>query len=180
MAPQAYLIAAALVRRADGAILLVREQGPDDPEAKWALPGGVGEPGELLHEALARELREETGLELRRLGPLICVAQTHVERGLLRGDSGAEPQEYIATAFTVEIAQWRGELPERLADPDGFVAEARFFAVPEALALLDLLTFRPMREPIVAYLRGEVAPGALWLYRHAAEDADAQLLLRVP
>lgn len=179
MVQHEYVVAAALVRR-NGELLLVCEQGPDDPEPKWALPGGVAEPGELLHETLARELREETGLELVRIGPLICVVQTHIARGLLRADAGAEAHEIIATAFTVEVAEWRGDLPERVADPDGLVTDARFFAIPEAVALLDRLTYRPMREPIVAYLRDEAAPGALWLYRSDAGDADTQVVLRVP
>lgn len=179
MGQQAHVVVAALVRRGDE-ILLVREQGPDDPEPKWALPGGVAEPGELLHEALARELREETGLELLRLGPLIYAAQTHIARGRARGDASAEPREQIAIACIFEVAAWRGELPVRVADPDGLVTEARFFAIPAALALLDHLTYQPMREPIVAYLRGETAPGALWLYRSDAGDADTQLVLRVP
>lgn len=179
MGQQAYVVAAAVVRRGDE-ILLVREQGADDLEPKWALPGGVAEPGELLHEALARELREETGLDLVRLGPLIYAAQTHVARGVLRGYAAAEPQEYIATAVIFEVAAWRGELPQRITDPDGFVSEARFFPAAEAVALLDRIPLRPMREPIVAYLRGETPPGTLWLYRRGPDDADVALLLRVP
>ena len=178
-APHTYTIAAALVRRGDE-ILLVREQGPDDPEPKWTLPGGGAEPGELLHETLARELREETGLDLVRLGSLISIGQTYIKRGLARGDIGAEPQEQTAIACIFEVAAWQGELPEHVVDPDGLVTEVRFFAIPAALALLDRLTYRPMREPIVAYLRGEVAPGALWLYRSDAGDADTQVVLRLP
>jgi len=41
-------IVAALIRRDDGAILLVRQQRLDDPAPTWALPGGVVEAGELL------------------------------------------------------------------------------------------------------------------------------------
>jgi 8-oxo-dGTP diphosphatase len=177
--PIHYTIVAALIRRNDG-ILLVRQQGTDDPEPKWALPGGVAEPGELLHEALAREIREETSLEMVRSGVLIYVAQTHITFGLLRGYADATPEEYIATAFIFEIAEWRGEPPEHLADPDGFVSEVRFFPEGQAITLLDQLSFRPMREPIIAYLRGEVTSGALWLYRRDARDADATLVLRMP
>ena len=45
-------------------VLLVKQQGPEDLEAHWALPGGVAEPGALLVEALVREVREETGLQV--------------------------------------------------------------------------------------------------------------------
>jgi 8-oxo-dGTP diphosphatase len=55
------LIVSALVRR-DTDLLMVREPLPGDHEPSWVLPGGVVEPGELVHEALIREVREETGL----------------------------------------------------------------------------------------------------------------------
>ena len=58
-------VAAVIVR--DGRVLMVRERrrGPsgrhDGPEY-WVLPGGGVEPGETREEAVAREVREETGL----------------------------------------------------------------------------------------------------------------------
>lgn len=46
----------------DGHILLV--QRANDPGAgEWSVPGGRVRPGELLAEAVVRELAEETGLE---------------------------------------------------------------------------------------------------------------------
>src|SRR5690606_15457197 len=47
----------------DGALLLV--QRAHDPEAgSWSLPGGRVEPGEPLWEAVVREVREETSLDV--------------------------------------------------------------------------------------------------------------------
>ena len=163
-------IVAAVVRQGD-AILLVRQQGADDPRPTWSLPGGVVEDGELLHEALARELREETGLALRRVGALLSVAQMHVTRGALRGDAGARAEAYVATAFIFDVAGWIGESASD--DPDHLVSAARFFPRAEASALLDQLDSRVMREPIVAYLRDEAAPGAVWLYRRQDDGTDA-------
>lgn len=49
--------AAAVVRRADGRVLLHCRKG----DGFWALPGGAIEPGESASEAIARELHEELG-----------------------------------------------------------------------------------------------------------------------
>jgi 8-oxo-dGTP diphosphatase len=46
----------------DGDLLLIR-RGHGPAAGSWSVPGGRLESGELLAEAVTRELREETGLE---------------------------------------------------------------------------------------------------------------------
>ncbi len=44
-------------------VLLIEKNRPDWQKGRYNLPGGHVEPGETIHEAAARELREETGIE---------------------------------------------------------------------------------------------------------------------
>lgn len=47
-----------------GRLLLIRRAN-EPGKGQWSLPGGRVEPGETDHEAVVRELREETGLDVR-------------------------------------------------------------------------------------------------------------------
>jgi mutator protein MutT len=62
--------AGAVVRDAEGRILVV-QRANEPSRGRWSLPGGRIEPGESAAEAAAREVREETGLDVvvgERLG----------------------------------------------------------------------------------------------------------------
>ena len=48
----------------DGRILLIR-RGKPPLRGRWVIPGGTVELGETLHEAVIREIQEETGLVVR-------------------------------------------------------------------------------------------------------------------
>jgi ADP-ribose pyrophosphatase YjhB (NUDIX family) len=58
-------VGALILRR--GRIVLV-ERGREPLRGYWSLPGGVVEAGERLEEAIRREVREETGLDVEPLG----------------------------------------------------------------------------------------------------------------
>ncbi len=67
--------AAALIVR-DDRLLLNRISGVDS----WMLPGGTGEFGETVEETLARELREELGVDCR-IGRLLWMVEHFFDLG---------------------------------------------------------------------------------------------------
>lgn len=64
--PERPLVGVGAVVLQDGRVLLV-ERGQPPQQGQWSLPGGLLELGERLEEAVRREVREETGLEVEVL-----------------------------------------------------------------------------------------------------------------
>ena len=62
----------------DGDLLMIR-RGHGPAAGEWSVPGGRVERGELLAEAVVREVREETGLECV-CGPLHRLGRAHRRR----------------------------------------------------------------------------------------------------
>ncbi len=58
------LVAAAIII-SNGRVLLARRRQGDSHQGFWEFPGGAVEPGETIEECLARELKEELGVEAR-------------------------------------------------------------------------------------------------------------------
>ncbi|HET7071976.1 MAG TPA: hypothetical protein VFI40_14220, partial [Nocardioides sp.] len=52
----------------------------------------------------------------------------------------------------------------RVDDPDELIQEARWFTTEEAMRLLRELPYRPLSEPALSILEGQVEPGAHWAY----------------
>jgi 8-oxo-dGTP diphosphatase len=70
-------VAAAVIQRADGAFLLARRPPGKVYAGYWEFPGGKIEPGEAAERALARELREELGIETCTAFPWITREYTY-------------------------------------------------------------------------------------------------------
>lgn len=71
-----------------GALLLIKRDR-EPARGQWSLPGGRVEIGETLREALVREVREETGVDVDVDG-LIGVAER-----IVRDDDGAIEYHYV-------------------------------------------------------------------------------------
>jgi ADP-ribose pyrophosphatase YjhB (NUDIX family) len=107
----------------DGKVLLVR-RGNEPGRGKWSLPGGRIRFGERSEEAALREMREETGLEVR-LKRVVDVVDV-----FWRSERGELLEHFVIVDFEAEVVG--GEL--RPADD---ALDARWFS-PEELKGLEM------------------------------------------
>jgi len=121
-------VAAAVIQRADGAFLLARRPAGKVYAGFWEFPGGKIEPGEPPERALARELREELGIEARTAFPWLTREYTY-------------PHATVRLNF-FRVTAWKGDPHPR---EDQAIAWQRFGA-PLAEPML------PANAPVLAAL----------------------------
>ena len=76
-------VAAAAVFDAQGRVLIARRHEHAHQGGLWEFPGGKVEAGESVTAALARELHEEVGIDVRRARPLIRVRHDYGDKAVL-------------------------------------------------------------------------------------------------
>ncbi|MFL6121136.1 NUDIX hydrolase [Actinophytocola sp.] len=125
MADELIRCVGAVVHDAAGRLLLVRRAN-EPGRGQWSLPGGRVEPGESDAFAVARELREETGLEVRvgslvgsvQRGPfLIFDYAAEAVGGRLRAGDDAAAAAWVTRAEFAEL-DLVAKLSDVLADWD--------------------------------------------------------------
>jgi 8-oxo-dGTP diphosphatase len=100
------LTVVAAIIESDGKILACRRKAGGAFGLMWEFPGGKKEPGESPSEALARELREELGIEAR-IG-------AEVYRAVHRYAEMSEPIELIFFAASADAEQMRNLIFENV------------------------------------------------------------------
>lgn len=131
----------------DDHVVLVQQQR--DSGIVWSPPGGRVEPGEMLTEAVVREVFEETGLAVITVSRLAYV----VNASTLRYPS--------ATLSHFEVSDWSGQI----APADPTILDCVMVDRATAIGLLEGSP-APRREidPIVTYLT-DPAGCPVWSYR---------------
>jgi 8-oxo-dGTP diphosphatase len=116
----------------DGDRVLLVQRGKEPLKGFWSLPGGAVETGELVQDALIREVQEETGLEVKivRFGELF-------ER-IMPDTAGATEYHYVLLDYVCEILSGQPRAGSDSADVRWFSPE-ELKGVPVTSGTLEVI-----------------------------------------
>ena len=188
-------VAAAVIRGADGKILIARRADTQHQGGLWEFPGGKVEAGESVQAALGRELQEELGITVNTARPLIKVQHDYPDKQVLldvwevssfTGEPHGVEGQPLAWVSPRDLAEY--EFP---AANQAIVAAARlpdqYLITPDGLETPALL--RGMQKAIaggIKLVQLRAPNGYDPKYRDLAVDATglcagkAQLMLKGP
>ena len=82
----------------DGDAVLLVERAGDPLKGWWSIPGGLLETGETLEDALCREVREETGLEVQTL------SRFEIFERIMRDAEGRAEYHYVLIDYICRVS----------------------------------------------------------------------------
>jgi 8-oxo-dGTP diphosphatase len=122
-------VSAAIVR--DGQVLLVR-RARAPAIGLFSLPGGVVESGETLHEAVVREVREETSIAIEP------VALAGFRETIVRDQEGRVERHFVILPFAARWIAGEPKLNEELSEAR-WVDPAAITDLPTTPGLADIV-----------------------------------------
>jgi 8-oxo-dGTP diphosphatase len=162
-------VMAAVMHDAEGRVLLAQRPEGKHLAGMWEFPGGKLERDEAPLAGLARELREELGIELQRAEPLIRVPRRYVDRELLLDTWQTDQWHGVPQSLEGQALQWLA--PARI-DPSILTPADR--AILQAWRLPHRYSITPL----------EVKPDqcGAWFERigRAIERGERLIQLRLP
>ncbi|RLG61733.1 NUDIX hydrolase [Candidatus Geothermarchaeota archaeon] len=133
---------AALIINDEGEILLIK-RGAEPGKGLWSIPGGAVELGENLHDALVREVKEETGLDIEPLSFL------DVYEVLDYDDEGRLKYHYV-------IIDYLARLKRGVLKPSTDALDARWVSLEEVYSYKLTKSLRSLlekhREKIIEFI----------------------------
>ena len=111
--PKPVLGVAAVIWNDRQEVLLIRRT-KEPRKGQWSLPGGKVEFGEGLEDAVHREVREETGLEIALLG-LAGVAETFLDASV-----GAADLHFVLVDYSARVVSGEAKAAYDAADATWF------------------------------------------------------------
>lgn len=164
-------VMAGALRHVDGRVLLAQRPPGKHLAGRWEFPGGKLEPGETSLMALARELREELGIEIDTTSctPLIRVPWAYGERGLLLDVWQVARWQGTPASLDNQALQWCEPIR---ADPTLLAPADR--AILQALRLPSCYPITP------ADMSPSAAESCFSRMRQAIEHGVRLLQLRLP
>lgn len=154
-------VAVAVILDGDGRVLCTRRLPHQHLAGMWEFPGGKLEPGESLADGLRREIREELGIAVGTIAPLLRIEHRYPEKTVLLD--------------TWRVLDWQGE-------PEGREGQPLRWQYPDDMRVGE---FPPADVPIIAALRlppryvispDIAAPAAIEAFVAAARAGAARLL----
>ena len=130
---QQLLVVAAALYDSDGRVLIAERPTGKHMAGRWEFPGGKVDVGEAEAQALARELREELGIEVTSSRPFMRLTHSYDDRDVELSMWIVERYSGAPKGLDGQRLKW--VQPARLLDEDILEADRAFV---EALARLGL------------------------------------------